>query len=1628
MKSPQVSYILNGLAILVICCSTLFSGRVNSELNLPNIPLTVSVTATPLTLLTASRDHKLYYEAYNDASDLNSDGFLDIGYNPNITYYGYFDSYKCYNYSSGVFEPVYISETDKTCPTNTGEWSGDYLNYLTMSRMDALRRVLYGGYRSTDDASSTILERSFIPQDAHSWGKEYTSYSVDGYYITDYTPLSQPSSGTRHIFANTTLLGTSDPLLRVLTNTAFRVWEWLSIERPVAGTECATGNNSRSNCAGSGGTNDSTHPSDHNSFLTLLGKFANASHLQGSGSAEEINGSGNPHGPDDYYITVFNGKLKSNKTGIHEFAVDGDDAVEVVINDTVVAGWYGGHGKCNCLTHYGSIYLEAGTEYSVTFLQEEVEGQDNYYLSWKRPGTNSDGDAYTWSIVPKYSNSRGLYDLTQTTYNRNTVSSTMTDYSVRVKTCVSGLLEPECRGYPAGAPAYYKPIGILQQYGEDNSMAFGLMTGSYTKNTSGGVLRKNISSLTDEITAGTGQLSSAVGVIKALDKLKIKGFGGSHSYNEDCGVPEVNASLAEGRCRMWGNPIAEIMYEGVRYLGGQSAATTAFDIDKTGNDDATLGLPLPSWLNPYRSKADGGYPTCSKSSNIVISDISPNFDTDQLPGRYEYTAPSALTAFTSTFSGSSIPLVKDETSQSVSLSVNDLGNTIWTGEFGSGATKSFFIGQSGDTFDGAPTAKTVDSFAKMRGLAPEEPSQQGGFYEASIAYFGKINDINPVTTALPGKPEDPHNPNYQKVETYSVALASPKPRIEFPITISGVTKTITLVPFGKTVGGCGTIDRTEGKYQPTNTIVDFYILAFKNTNTGNKDTSVNGGLPYAKFRINYEDSEYGSDHDMDAIVEYELTATSSNTLQVKLTSDYAAGGCIQHMGYVISGTTKDGTYLDVRDSDTGTGSDVNYFLDTPNDSDALPLTNTRIFTPGTTTAQFVPYDPLWYAAKWGGFIDRNKNNKPDLKPEWDADDNGVPDTYFLVQNPLKLKDALRRAFDTIIERSASASNVSSNSTSIKSDTQVFQSIFNTKSWSGNVSAFPVSTAGVGSTANWQAAKEMPAHDLRNIFTKSGGVAIEFKWTNDLSTTDKTALVSENVVNFLRGDRSKELLNGGTFRDRPTVPTNNVLGDFVHSSPYFVKDSNTVFAGANDGMLHGFSATTGVELFAYIPSQALPRLQKLSQIDYGSATTPHEYFVDGEIAVTTTVQTTGHNYLVSLLGQGGKGLFGLDVTNPASFSATNVLWEYFDTSDPDLGYMLGRPVIAKMNGGAMAVLVGNGYNSTSGTAALYIFNLTTGALIKKIDTGAVGDNGLASPGVFDSDADGDIDYIYAGDLKGNVWKFDVTKSNDGLWDVAFKTGTTPEPFFTAKNATDTVQPITAQITVTVNDVTGDPHNGKRFIHFGTGSYFRTADPNDLQIQSWYGLIDENAQLTECVNKTAAVCRNVLTKRSVLEIGTLSGKPVRTVSEAVLTPNDMNDKKGWFMDLTKADGTGEGERIVTSSRVFQLVKPTLIASSIIPIVDPCVPGGKGYLNAVNPYSGARMTVGIFDLNRSGKFASYVLSGNLISSVDLGGGMPGEPVLIGNLLVVGESDGNIPDIPVPLGFVANKGRISWREIVGD
>ena len=647
---------------------------------------------------------------------------------------------------------------------------------------------------------------------------------------------------------------------------------------------------------------------------------------------------------------------------------------------------------------------------------------------------------------------------------------------------------------------------------------------------------------------------------------------------------------------------------------------------------------------------------------------------------------------------------------------------------------------------------------------------------------------------------------------------------------------------------------------------------------------------------------------------------------------------------------------------------------------------------------------LYLTGKYGGFNDLNNNDKPDQTAEWDADNDGVPDNYVLASQPDKLVSGLERAFNNIIDKTGSLSNITANSTQFSGTSLIFQAIFQSGSWWGDLKAFSIDSSGVSSTATWLASEHIPAPANRTIFIKDGSVK-DFSWSQ-LSSTTQGLLINADVVDYLRGDHGKEAQNQATggFRNR----SSNILGDIIHSSPFYVKDTDTVYVGANDGMLHAFDSITGDELFAYIPSPVIAKLIKLTQPGY-----THEYYVDGGITVSSTTQTPGKNYLVGVLGHGGKGIFGLDVSSPANFSASNVLWEYVDGNDADLGYMLNRPVIAKMNDGSSVVMIGNGYNSTSGKAVLYIFDLATGSLLKKIDTMTAGDNGLAEPVGFDRDDDGKVDFIYAGDLKGNVWKFDVTSSNKTQWKSAFGTTATPQPLFIAQDSSATAQPITAPITVSIDHMAGDPNNGKRFVFFGTGSYFRTSDPSDAQVQTWYGLIDEGIQISG---------RSDLTQRTILDVGTFDNQLVRTFSEA--TPGDMSGKKGWYLDFNTSS---LGERIVTASKIYNLIKPALVASSIIPVVDPCLPGGKGFLNLINPYTGAMLGApGIIDVNENGNFGDDKLNSHFIGSVDLNVGMPGGTVRVGNRIVVGGSTGQNASRSINPSLQPQGKRLSWRELI--
>jgi len=629
--------------------------------------------------------------------------------------------------------------------------------------------------------------------------------------------------------------------------------------------------------------------------------------------------------------------------------------------------------------------------------------------------------------------------------------------------------------------------------------------------------------------------------------------------------------------------------------------------------------------------------------------------------------------------------------------------------------------------------------------------------------------------------------------------------------------------------------------------------------------------------------------------------------------------------------------------------------------------------------------------------------------------------FVAATDPQAFSDALKASLAAIVRQKASGSNVASNGPSLNSGSHLFQATYTSGEWSGDVVGISIVGGNIAGTPTWSATakanEDAAAYRARGVYTWSGSAGATFPTSAQeglLARNTGLAQVSgsDNAA-YIKGTRTLEGTSTGKLRKRSSP-----IGDIVNSSPFYVKESDSVYIGANDGMLHGINAKTGVTHFSYLPAGLdFANLASLSNPDY-----QHQFFVDGGIDVTTTDQGQGRNILVGVLGRGGKGAFALDVTSPNTFSASSVLWDRTFTSDSssaadaDMGHVLGAPLVRQGNNGKTLAIVPNGIDSKSGKAVLFIYVLSASGTIesvKKIATNAQTSNGLSEARAADVTGDGKADYIYAGDLQGNVWKFDVSGTNTSQWGVAYKSGSTPMPMFSAKDAAGNPQPITSAVALA-----REPTTSRIFVLFGTGRYITNGDLSDTATQSVYALVDDEARITT---------RNDLQLRTIPYTGEDAlGRAARSwESYSPLT----SGKRGWFVDLGIPTA---GERVVTAPFVRGRA---LWFSSIIPQPGSgCDSGGTGYLNAVDVFTGtnprnANGTYTFIDVNSDG-VGNDKLAGaaegepGFVTSVDLGIGMPAQGVGVGNNIFVCGSEAECGGVPTPPPGDGPK-RLNWREL---
>lgn len=645
----------------------------------------------------------------------------------------------------------------------------------------------------------------------------------------------------------------------------------------------------------------------------------------------------------------------------------------------------------------------------------------------------------------------------------------------------------------------------------------------------------------------------------------------------------------------------------------------------------------------------------------------------------------------------------------------------------------------------------------------------------------------------------------------------------------------------------------------------------------------------------------------------------------------------------------------------------------------------------------------------------DQEDKERIDDLWHAAINGHG-SFIVASDTEKFADALTKALSDIESRTASGSNIASSSTKTDTTTLTFVAGFTSGTWLGDLMASPFNAGltGVSNTPNWVlsmtfgAGKANANFTSREVLTSKGGVADEFDTSMTgagdftVRTGQADAVSAADNIAYLKGVQTKELgQTGGTLRKR-AYP----IGDIVNSSPAYMASTNTVFIGANDGMLHGIDASNGEVLFSYVPKGIdFAAMANLSSTSYS-----HRFFMDGQIDVRA-LNANGNNtndILVAALGRGGRGVFALDVSDPDTMGTSDVLWDNTtqdSTTDANMGYVLGNLRIRKGNGDKNYLFVPNGIDSPNGSATLFVYELSGAGAITathQLVADASGSNGLMSLGMADLNADGKVDTVYGGDLKGNIWRWDFSTAS--MPTAAVK-------LFQAKDSAGNPQPVTGGIGVGRNDLGGDV-----FIGFGTGRFISTSDmpsaTNPASTQSLYGLHDEG---------TAISGRSDLQERTIPYTGTGSnGEKLRGFENYAALPAN---KKGWFIDLPVP------ERVISSPTIYGT---GMFLSSVIPAQGQGCDSayGSGWLNAINLFTGTSP-------NSGGYFdgAGTVSGGNetgQVGSIGINTGMPTEVNVTSGLATVGTGNfsnagtGNTISEKLKGGPGGQPQRVTWREIV--
>ena len=1499
----------------------------------PNI---VSTTQNkPMVMLTASKDYTMFWKAYTDFEDIDFDGKVDYTFKPAFLYYGYFDPQKCYTYNTaddGRFEPAAASTKDGSgnyyCAPGTGHWSGNFLNWATMSRMDILRKVLYGGLRSAhgattadryangDSTTSTTLELSFVPRNSQAFVKYYNG--ADLHKLTPYTEENNPdvmSKGItmcRRTAENAEV--SSDPAkvftpqIRVAVGN-YIMWNMTEVR------SC--------NWAGEVGYSWQAPTIDF-----LKKNYVTPNGSKGSDDSDYEHRASVPRNPEDG--AVYGVSIGPNLTARVQVCVSAD-------NKELGCELYGTVYKPTGLLHEFGESKDSGNKAARAEFGLMMGSYDNNLeagILRKNMGEINDEiekttGRFMLSVAPADAKYKAVNGGIVKSFNEITLYGYNIASGQYGQTCQSDTLTN------GNCPSWGNPVGelLLESTrffaGKDPTKVPGLKDTNVGLPTTVDASRPaDPRKWTDPIsTASDNYLVNGVtkrsslygrGICRPLNMLTVS--GGVNSWDGVNGLADVPSlpTFSDITADTTASAVTKTIgdKEGItgttRLVGNSGAASPdLMCTGKTVNDLSLVQGACPDGPN-FRGTYLGAGVASYANTHRVRSDW--NVTADKIPD-LPY---NALTVrnYGVTMSGG-VATIEVPLPGQIECSVAN-------GGLANSACKRVYITPASlDSNRGAP-GPLPGNMVDFKVLNRSDDGKSGAalvLWQHSMLGEDQDQDmLNSIRWQVDGTDAEPTISIYTQSIESNTGSAQP---FGFGYTLlgtdkdglhmhSGINKFLVADPTGVSVAAGaiynGVDDNTE--CVASGTVNQPKKLCSKLGAAGN----VVRGETYKTFN---------------------MTGATNASLKEPLWYIAKYGG------------------FKYNKDDKAAAADI------------YPTRTTQ-----------------WDTRKADG---TQCNNGPDEPCD------GNPDNYFYARRPDLLAKSLREILEEIVTSSNTAPAISA--AQLQAGDLKVVAAFDGEDGSGALTSYALQANGLFATGEgnetWKAHTELTNTPWasRQVITNRVGsadvadnIGIPFEWTS-LNDTEKSALsniaqkVGESDADYSTrklayNKRMLEWILGSTdnkaeFRTRPA---SSIMGPIVNSNPTiqtrpqgrFFGDAFAgygdfaatwkqrrlvLWAGAGDGMLHAFDASSSKEyggkpILSYIPAPLFSKLQ-----DWASPTGDKvQAFVDGSPFVgDVKVGADWRTYLFSSLGRGGKGIFALDVTRagtvttvtddkgtPADKSddttTTTVNGSELDEvaahaqaifrwqltsedeteAENDLGYIVSEPTtsvftnqpgqIAMMNNGRFAALFGNGVDSKNGKAVLYIVFADanaagSGGKFVKIKTPIAGGNGLSQPTWVDVNNDSIADYIYAGDLKGNLWRFDVSSSDPANWKVSYSTpdSVVGKPLFTAKDVDNNPLPIT-----------GAPEF--RFARMGgvvvsvvTGLSLSSGDfPNGTLTNGMFGIWDNPAfsSIATEVAMEAALPRTLgqLAERVLHNTGGGTDDQNRYLTGDAV---DWNEDRGWYM---------------------------------------------------------------------------------------------------------------------------------------